>query len=204
MSKDNHKDEAKVISIWRTPQLIQDSVEKKNPSDDEEHLNNSAYNEARSEGYAAGMEAAKRETETNREMLNAYLKALSQPFEEQNSQLAESVASLAGKIAKNLVEKELCTNNESFMTIVQTAVNALGSRAKEVKIHLHPQSATYIREQISEDDEKPFWEILDDPSMGIGDCKVSCDNSTVDSDLDDRIDLIIAQFLEEAREGGNR
>jgi len=110
---------------------------------------------------------------------------------------------VAGKIAKNLVEKELCTNKESFMTIVQTAVNALGSSAKEIKIHLHPQSATYIRENIGEDDDKSCWEILDDPSMGIGDCKVSCDNSIVDSDLDDRIDLIIAQFLEEAREGGN-
>ncbi len=203
MSKDDHTDKAKVVSIWRTPRLIEDSVEKKNTSDDEEQLNNSAYNEARSEGYAAGIEAAKQETETNREMLKAYLNALAQPFEEQNSQLAESVASLAGKIAKNLVEKELCTNKESFMTIVQTAVNALGSSAKEIKIHLHPQSATYIRENIGEDDDKSCWEILDDPSMGIGDCKVSCDNSIVDSDLDDRIDLIIAQFLEEAREGGN-
>lgn len=204
MSKDDHTDEAKVISIWRTPRLIEDPVAKKTPVDNEEQFNNSAYNEARSEGYAAGMEAAKRETEANREMLNAYLKALSQPFEDQNSQLAESVASLAGKIAKNLVEKELCTNNESFMTIVKTAVNALGDSAKEIKIHLHPQSAEYIRESISSDDEKSCWEILDDSSMGIGDCKVSCDNSTVDSDLDDRINLIIAQFLEEAREGENR
>ena len=38
--------------------------------------------------------------------------------------------------------------------------------------------------------------------MGVGDCKVSCDNSTVDSGLDDRINLIIAQFLEDAHEGG--
>ena len=204
MSKDDHTDEAKIVSIWRMPRLLQDSVEKKIPVDDEQHRNNSAYNEARSEGYAAGMEAAKRETEANREMLNAYLKALSQPFEEQNSQLAESVASLAGKIAKNLVEKELSTNKESFMAIVQTAVNALGSSAKEIKIHLHPRSAEYIRENISDDDDKICWEILDDQSMDIGDCKVSCDNSTVDSGLDDRIDLIIAQFLEEAREGGNK
>jgi len=204
MSKDDHTDEAKIVSIWRTPRLLQDSVEKKIPVDDAQHRNNSAYNEARSEGYAAGMEAAERETQANREMLNAYLKALSQPFEEQNSQLAESVASLAGKIAKNLVEKELRTNKESFMTIVQTAVNALGSSAKEIKIYLHPRSAEYIRESISDDDDKVCWEIIDDQSMDIGDCKVSCDNSTVDSGLDDRIDLIIAQFLEEAREGGNK
>lgn len=202
MSKDDHTDKAKVVSIWRTPRLIEDTSEQKDSPDKEEQLNNSAYNEARSEGYAAGIEAARRENEANREMLNAYLKALSQPFEEQNSQLAESIASLAGKIAKNLIGKELSTNHESFMTIVQTAVNALGNSAKAIQIHLHPQSAEYIREQIIDDDDKACWEIVDDPSMSIGDCKVSCDNSTVDSDLDDRIDLIIAQFLEEAREGG--
>ncbi|MFT4814716.1 MAG: flagellar assembly protein FliH [Pseudohongiellaceae bacterium] len=204
MTKQDHTAKAKVISIWRTPQLIENSVEKKNPSEELERRQISAYNEARREGYSAGMAAANKETETNREMLNAYLKALSQSFEDQNSQLAESVAFLAGKIAKNLVGKELCTNSESFMTIVQTAVNALGNSAKEFKIHLHPQSAKYIRENISEDDEKSCWEILDDPSMGIGDCKVSCDNSTVDSDLDDRINLIISQFLEETRESENR
>ena len=202
MSKQKHPDEEKVVSIWRTPRLIDNTSDKNNPADDEEKASNFAYNEARSEGYAAGMEAAKRETEANRKLLNAYLKALSQPFEDQNSQLAESVASLAGKIAKNLVEKELCTNKESFMTIVQTAVNALGSNAKEIKIHVHPQSAEYIRQSIRTDDERSCWEILDDPSMSIGDCKVSCDNSIVDSDLDDRINLIIAKFLEEARESG--
>ncbi|GJM11664.1 MAG: hypothetical protein DHS20C12_00670 [Pseudohongiella sp.] len=203
MSKDDHTDKAKVVSIWRTPQLIEDTAKSSNTPSDEEQRNNSAYNEARSEGYAAGMEAAKLETEANRQMINAYLKALSQPFEEQNSQLAESIAFLAGKIAKNLVEKELCTNQESFLTIVQTAVNALGNSAKEIKVHLNPQSAEFVREQISNDDDKAGWEILDDPSIGIGDCKVSCDNSTVDSDLDDRINLIIAQFLDEAREGEN-
>lgn len=202
MSKDNHKDKSKVVSIWRTPRLLGDTAEQKRSQDTEEQLNNAAYNEARSEGYAAGIEAAKRENEANRAMLNAYLEALSHPFEEQNVQLAESVASLAGKIAKNLINKELSTNNESFMAIVQTAVNALGNSAKEIKIYLHPQSAGFIREQISSDDERSCWEVLDDPAMGIGDCKVSCDNSTVDADLDDRINLIIAQFLDEAREGG--
>jgi flagellar assembly protein FliH len=202
MSKNNNTEKAKVVSIWQTPQLIENSSAKKTSSNDEEKLANSAYNEARNEGYAAGLEAANRETEAHRDMLNAYLKALSHPFDDQNTQLAEYIASLAGKIAKNLVEKELCTSQESLMTMVKTAVDALGSSAQDVQIRLHPQSAEFIRGLISDDEEKSCWHVIDDPLMAIGDCKVSCDNSTVDSDLDDRINLIIAQFLEETREGG--
>jgi len=202
MSKDDSTLNNKIVSIWRTPRLIEDSSEKANASEDEEQRKNSAYNQARSEGYAAGIEAAKKETDANREMMNGYLKALAQPFDDQNNQLAERIASLAGKIAKNLVEKELCTSQESLITMVQSAVKALGSSANEIKIRLHPQSATFIREQIEGDDEKTSWQVIDDPSLGLGDCKVSCDNSIVDSGLDDRINLIIAQFLEDAREGG--
>ncbi len=204
MNKDENKADDKIVSIWRTPRLIEDSPEKASPSDDEEKRKNSAYNEARSEGYAAGIEAAKKETDANRELINAYLKALAQPFDEQNTQIAESIASLAGKIAKNLVEKELSTSQESLVAMVQSAVKALGSQANEIKIHLHPESAEFIRTQIQDDEEKSSWQVVDDPSMGVGDCKVSCDNSTVDSALDDRINLIIAQFLEDAREGGKK
>ena len=203
MSNDD-TEKAKIVSIWRTPRLIQDSPDKKNPSEEIERRQVSAYNEARREGYAAGMEAANRENEANREMLLSYLKALAHPFDDQNGQLVEYIATLAGKIAKSLVEKELCTNRESLMTIVRTAVSALGTTAQEIKINLHPNSADFIRVQISDDDEKACWQIVDDPSMGIGDCKVSCENSTVNSGLDDRINLIIAQFFEETREAGNK
>ncbi len=202
MSKDDSTVENKIVSIWRTPRLIAEPSEIANPSDDEEQRMTAAYNEARSEGYAAGIEAARKETDANREMMNGYLRALVQPFDEQNTQLAERIASLAGKIAKNLVEKELCTSQESLITMVQSAVKALGNKTQEVKIQLHPLSAEFIRDQIQDDDEKTSWQIIDDPALGVGDCKVSCDNSTVDSGLDDRINLIIAQFLEDAREGG--
>lgn len=204
MSKDDSIEKARVVSIWRTPRLIDEPADQSHSSDDIEAVNNSAYNEARSEGYAAGIEAAKRETEANRELLNGYLKALSQPFEEQNSQLAEHIASLAGKIAKSLVEKELSTDKESLMSIVKTAVNALGDSAQEITIHLHPESADFIRKQIEDDDERSRWHIIDDQSMKIGDCSVSCDDSTVESDLDDRIDLIIAQYLEKSRKGSGK
>lgn len=202
MSKDNSTLDEKIVSIWRTPRLIEDAAAKETTSDEEEQRKVSAYNEARSEGYAAGIEAAKKETDANREMMNAYLKALAQPFDEQNNQLAERIASLAGQIAKNLVEKELSTSQESLTAMVQSAVKALGSRANEIKIRLHPQSADFIRDQIEGDDEKASWQVIDDPALGVGDCKVSCDNSTVDSGLDDRINLIIAQFLDDARESG--
>lgn len=204
MSKDESTVDNKIVSIWRTPRLLDEAPEVKTPSEDEEQALNSAYNEARSEGYAAGLEAAKKETDANREMMHGYLRALAQPFNEQNAQLAEYIASLAGKIAKNLVEKELVTSKDSLVAMVNSAVKALGSRALEVKIQLHPQSAEFIRDQIRDDDEKASWQIVDDPNMGIGDCKVSCDNSTVDSALDDRIDLIIAQFLEDSREEGTQ
>lgn len=202
MNKGDHKD--KVVSIWRTPRLIVESVETQDRSDEVERRQVSAYNDARREGYAAGKEAADRENEANREMLLSYLKALAHPFDDQNGQLVEYIVTLAGKIAKSLVQKELSTDRESLMTIVSTAVSALGATTQEIKIHLLPDSADFIRAQISDDDEKACWQIIDDASLGLGDCKVSCENSTVNSSMNDRINLIIAQFFEEIREASHK
>lgn len=199
MSKDNAKEKSGVVYKWRTPQLNSQSGSADKSPSDEEQLRAAAFEEARRQGYQAGLAQAHKETEEKRALLSAYVEALSRPFEDQNTQLAEYIAALAGKIARSLVQKELSTDPESLITLVKAAVGALNTSAQKVNIHLNPHNARIIRELVAVDDEKESWNIVDDPLLGPKDCKVSREDSLVDTDLDSRIDLIISQFIDEER-----
>lgn len=201
MSKDSIREKSSVVYKWRTPQLSASKAQRGNTQSQEEQRCKAVYEEARLKGYAAGMEQARTETEEQRALLTAYAEALSHPFEEQNMQLAEYIAALAGKIARSLIQKELRTDPESLMSLVKAAVGALNTSAQKVNIHLNPHNAKIIRDLVAVDDEKESWNIVDDPLIGLKDCKVSREDSLVDTNLDDSIDLIISQFLDDERDG---
>lgn len=200
MSKDSTREKSGVVFKWRTPQLSAKTASREPTQSDEEKRLRTLYEEARRQGYAAGILQAKQETEEQRLLLSAYVEALQHPFAEQNSQLAEYIAALSGKIARSLVQKELRTDPESLMSLVKAAVGALNTSAQKVNIHLNPHNAKIIRELVAVDDEKESWNIIDDPLIGLKDCKVSREDSLVDTNLDQSIDLIISQFLDDERD----
>ena len=200
MNKDSTKEKMGTVYKWRTPELLTSAAGQANAPGAEEQGRLAAMEDARRQGYIAGLEQAKRETEEQRLLLKAYVEALSHPFEDQNTQLAEYIAALAGKIARSLVQKELSTDPDSLMALVKAAVGALNTSAQKVNIHLNPHNAKIIRELVAEDAKKESWHIVDDPLIGMRDCKVSRDDSLVDTDLDSSIDLIISQFLDAERD----
>lgn len=132
-------------------------------------------------------------------IIDTYIASLSQPFAEQNTQLAETLAVLAGKIAKSLVRRELRTEPETIMVLVRDTVTALNTTSQKIDIHLSPDNARIIRRIIDVDSHEQSWNIIDDPLISRTDCKVSSGDSIIDTNLQTRIDLIITQFLGDER-----
>lgn len=200
MSKDSIRKQSTVVYKWQTPELSSGANGQDSGVPDAEQQRLSAMEDARRQGYAAGLEQAKRETDEQRTLLASYVQAMTQPFADQNTEVAEYIAGLAGKIARSLVQKELSTDPESLMSLVKAAVAALNTSAQKVNIHLNPHNAELIRELIAVDSKKESWNIVDDPLIGLKDCRVSRENSLVDTDLESRIDLIISQFIDDERD----
>ena len=164
-----------------------------------EDIKEQAYETGFQQGYNEGLEKGTAELEDRIGLLNSYLNALSRPFNEQNHQLAEYLAQLSGKIAKSIVRRELRTEPESIMALIRDSVNALSSGVRKVNIHLNPENAKLIRTLINTDSEEQSWNIIDDPMISRSNCKVSCDDSIVDADIETRINLIITQVLGDER-----
>jgi len=162
-----------------------------------------AYAEGRREGfeqgYREGREAAGAELEGLRERLHALLDALADPLSSLDDVVEESLLVLATAIARQLVRRELKTDPGQVVASVREAMAALPVARREVRIYLHPDDVTLVREALALDPGASGWSIVEDPLMTRGGCQVESEDSRVDAKVESRLATVIAHVL-----GGER
>ncbi len=190
------------VCEWKTPQLVDGpSQPAPNKAQTDEEQRQAAFDKAYNEGYAAGKQQGLQEIAQRKQAVENFLSALARPFDDQSEEAAEFLAHLAGRIAKGLVRRELRTKPETLMALVRDTISTLNSSEHEITVHLNPNNAQVIRDLIHDDNKEQSWRIIDDPMISLNNCKVSCRNSIIDADLDQRISMIITQFLGDERNG---
>lgn len=204
MNKQTIENNVHTVSRWETPQLVNSKKDSLEKAQEEEQSKLAAHNEGFKSGYESGLEQASKEISERIKVADNFLLALSRPFSDQNHQLVEHIAAIAGKIAKSLVRRELRSEPETIMALVRDTVAALNTTEQDIAIHLHPINAQIIRDMINSDTQEKAWTIIDDPLVSHSDCKVTCQDSLIDADLQTRIDLMITQFLGDERNEGRK
>lgn len=187
------------VSRWQTPHLLGDEYKTGDNQQTEEEIRKLAYEDSYVKGYQAGIKAGQEKVKQQLELLSDFISQLSSPFHEMNQQISEALAELAGKIARALVKRELRTEPETIMAIVRDSILALGDTDSPVSIHLHPDDAEILRDINLRMTNKPLWSVIEDPLLSRGDCKVANGVSLVDENIQNRINLVITQFLGDDR-----
>lgn len=199
MVKEQAETDEENISLWQTPKFFDQSEFLGDTPKSEEDIRKQIYEESYVKGYQAGMKAGREKISTQLELLNELISMLSSPFHDMNNQIVEELAALAGKIARGLVKRELRTEPESIMAIIRDSIRALSEDPKSVTVYLHPDDAEILNDMNKRMSEKQFWNVIDDPLLSRGDCRISKDDSLIDENIQDRINLIISQVLGDER-----
>lgn len=187
------------VSRWRTPQLGGAGQEGQPDEVSEQKLQEKTYEDAYNQGYFAGLENAQSKIQQQLDLLNEYILHQVNPFKEINQQISEELANLAGKIARALVKRELKTEPETIMALIRDSIQTLNCDPQTIRIHLHPDDAEILHDINKRLHQKHGWEIIEDPLLGHGDCRVASRDSLIDESLQSRIDHIITQFLGDER-----
>jgi flagellar assembly protein FliH len=187
------------ISRWETPRLGEGQRMPQDEQRDLETLRKEAYAKGFAEGHDKGLLQA--QTETNRRMqtLDALLSAMAKPYDDINQQTLDTLAALAGKIARCLVKRELRTEPETIIALVRDTVSILNSSAEKLNVYLNPDDAALIQTITRTSSEKSRWKLIDDPMIPRGDCRVTSRDATVDGSLMARINTVITQFQGDQR-----
>jgi flagellar assembly protein FliH len=157
-------------------------------------------------GYEEGLAAAQAETnkrigELNARIarLDAILKMLSRPLEELDGEVEKQLTLLALTVGKQMVRRELKTDPAQVIAIIRESVGRLPVAARDIRVHLHPEDATLVRERLAASSSDRAWNIVEDPALSRGGCIVRTDTALIDARLDSRLNSIVSAAFGDER-----
>lgn len=156
----------------------------------------SGYETGHQEGLAAGRQEITAEAEKLRQVLDF----MSQPLAELDVAVENELVHLAIEIARQLVRRELKTAPGEIVAVVREAVGLLPVASQGVQVYLHPQDARLVQEILDLDNRSPAWQIIEEPTLTRGGCRVISEKSRIDATVEKRLGAVIASVLGDERE----
>ncbi|WP_193222219.1 flagellar assembly protein FliH [Alkalilimnicola sp. S0819] len=183
-----------------------------------EELHRSVYEEAYREGHAKGLEDARREgreqglaegrkqgeqeSKAFAARIGQIVNTLADPLAELDEEVETQLLQLCLSLSKQIIRREIHTQPGEILAVIREAVGLLPMSERRVQIHLHPDDASFVRESLGEL-EGSKWDLLEDPLISRGGCKVSTEVSRVDATLEHRLAVLAQELLGGAREQDN-
>ena len=150
-------------------------------------LQEEAYKEAFQQGLAEGREAGRAEARAQVERIAGMFHDLAKPFEALDQEVERELLTLAMALARQIVRRELKADPTQIIGIVREAIAALPVAARDVRVHLHPEDAAVMRENLASTESDRAWAIVEDPVMARGGCRITTATSRVDARLETRL-----------------
>ncbi|MFP4130991.1 flagellar assembly protein FliH [Thiohalospira sp.] len=170
--------------------------------------NEAGHQEGHAAGYEAGLAEGREAAESERQQyadaaarLEAITAAFARPLEQLDESVEEQLLAVVDAAARQLVRRELHRHPDEVVAVVREALAELPAQAQAYELHLHPEDATLVREALGvrEDDTERQWELVEDPGLTRGGCRVESEYTRVDATLERRLAALSARLL-----GGER
>ena len=159
-----------------------------------------AHKEAFEQGLAEGREAGRAEVRAQVDRLAGMFYDLARPFEVLDAEVERELLTLAMALARQIVRRELKTDPTQIIGIIREAIAALPVAAREVRVHLHPEDASVVREHLAPMESERAWAIVEDPVMARGGCQITSATSRIDARLESRVGAILSELLGNERQ----
>lgn len=152
--------------------------------------------QARDEGYAAGQAEGRAAADVQLKQKMAELVALysaaAQPLAELDKQTGHELVRLATLVASRVIGRELKLSPELIAQSVREGAGALPSAHRELRIRLHPDDVSLLRElNVPEE----HWQLNADPSLVRGDCQMESGRSRLDLRVKTRLAAVVDAVL---------
>ena len=165
-----------------------------------QELQKEAYDEAYQAGLEKGMKAGEEEIKRRASRFDQLLSALARPFDELDETVETKLVELSMTIVKQLFHREIHIDPSHLIGVVREAIQLLPVASRNIKVHLHPEDAKLVLEALSPADGERAWNVVEDPLISRGGCKVSTDNSQIDAQVEARLLAVINAITGDERQ----
>jgi flagellar assembly protein FliH len=159
-----------------------------------------AYKEAFAQGLDDGRKAGRAEVAAQVERLEGMFYDLTKPFKELDEEVERELLALAMALARQIVRRELKADPTQIIGIIREAITKLPVAAREVRVHLHPEDGTVVRQNLAPTESERAWQIVEDPVMARGGCRITTATSRIDARLETRLGAILTELMGNERQ----
>lgn len=146
-------------------------------------------------GHREGLEEGRADIRERLGQLDGLLGALDRPFEQLDQQVEREVVALVISMVRQLIRREVKLDPGQIVGVVREALGILPVNARNIRVVLHPEDAVLVREAYTLGDHDQQWQIVEDPVIQRGGCRIQTDTSQIDATLDSRLNSLIAPLL---------
>lgn len=167
------------------------------------------FDEGRVAGKEAGEQEAKAASEQLQQELGTRWQQLFEHMRQPALQISEGVErqliTMTATLAQAICMHEITTSPTLIAKVLEHALAELNEQAKEIKIALHPDDLTLIKQRWTEAERDELgWRLLADETLTRGGCVVTTPVTRVDATLESRINDVFRYYIQgiSASQGG--
>lgn len=157
------------------------------------------YQAGHAEGLARGIEEGRRQARLQFEQatkpIENMLKALKQLRADYHAAQSKEVVDLVGKVARQVIRAELALQPVQLLALVEEAVAVMPPTREQVEVCLNPEELKRIVELDPKRAKK--WNLLPDPALESGECRVKAGDHEVDAGCHGRLSAVMEQVSEQ-------
>jgi len=159
--------------------------------------------EGQAYGHREGQEEGRAAIQAKLQRFDGLLDALDRPFEQLDQQVENEIVTLVISMVRQLIRREVKLDPGQIVGVVREALGILPISARNIRVVLHPEDADLVREAYTLGEHDQKWQIVEDPVIQRGGCRIHTDTSQIDATLDSRLSSLIAPLLagERLRDG---
>lgn len=193
------------LPIDEPPQMLTAAQLAKIQRDAREEGFEQGRREGQEYGHREGIEQGRAEVAERVRRLDELLDTLDKPFERLDQQVEQEIVTLVIVMVRQLLRREVKLDPGQIVGVVREALGILPVGARSVRVVLHPEDAELVREAYTLGDHDQKWQIIEDPVIRRGGCRIHTDTSQIDATLDSRLNSLIAPLLagERLHDGGD-
>jgi flagellar assembly protein FliH len=142
-------------------------------------------------GIAEGRQQALAELEQMAKPVDAMLRSLKKMKTEFRNAQRKEVVDLVGKIARQVIRAELALQPVQMLNLVDEALAAMPPTRDEVEVFMNPEELKRIQELDPKRAKK--WNLMADPTLDLGECRVRAGDHEVDAGCQGRLAACMTQ-----------
>lgn len=164
-----------------------------------EEIYKQAFQEAWNQGQQQGLEAGQQQIKEQVSLLHQLYNTLASPLQELDDTVESELVELVIVLLKQLVRRELKLEPGQVVAVVKDALRALPMSSRNIQVRLNPEDLRLVQDALGAPGENQHWQLVDDPVISRGGCKVVTSTSQIDSSVESQVAILIAQVFGDQR-----